>query len=48
MKKKGKRRCNSEKAYHSLSATNHELSSRKNEMRLDAAIKKLRSGKSGN
>lgn len=31
--------------YNSLMATNHELSSRKNEMRLDAAIDKLKSGK---
>lgn len=30
--------------YNSLMATNHELSSRNNEMRLDAAIKKLKSG----
>lgn len=30
--------------YNSLMATNHELSSRKNEMRLDAAIDKLKSG----
>lgn len=28
--------------YNSLMATSHELSSRKNEMRLDAAIEKLR------
>lgn len=28
--------------YNSLMATNHELSSRKNELRLDAAIKKLK------
>ena len=28
--------------YNSLMATNHELSSRKNEQRLDAAIQKLR------
>ncbi len=32
--------------YNSLVATNHELSSRKNEMRLDSAIEKLKSGKS--
>lgn len=32
--------------YNSLMATNHELSSRKNEMRLDAAIEKLNSGNS--
>lgn len=32
--------------YNSLMATNHELSSRRNEMRLDAAIEKLRDGKS--
>lgn len=32
--------------YNSLMATSHELSSRKNELRLDAAIKKLKSGKS--
>lgn len=32
--------------YNSLMATNHELSSRKNEMRLDSAIEKLNSGKS--
>ncbi len=31
--------------YNSLVATNYELSSRKNEMRLDAAIEKLRGGK---
>ncbi|PKR82276.1 prevent-host-death protein [Brumimicrobium salinarum] len=31
--------------YNSLMATNHELSSRKNERRLDAAIDKLKSGK---
>jgi len=31
--------------YNSLMATNHELSSRKNEIRLDAAIDKLKSGK---
>ncbi|MCB9032375.1 MAG: type II toxin-antitoxin system Phd/YefM family antitoxin [Chitinophagales bacterium] len=32
--------------YNALIATNHELSSRKNEMRLDAAIEKLKKGKS--
>ncbi|RZK21441.1 MAG: type II toxin-antitoxin system prevent-host-death family antitoxin [Pedobacter sp.] len=32
--------------YNALMATNHELSSRKNEMRLDAAIKNSRDGKS--
>ncbi len=32
--------------YNSLMATSHELSSRKNEMRLDSAIEKLKSGKS--
>ena len=31
--------------YNSLMATNHELSSRKNELRLDSAIDKLKSGK---
>jgi antitoxin YefM len=31
--------------YNSLMATNHELSSRKNELRLDAAIDKLKSRK---
>lgn len=31
--------------YNSLMATNHELSSRANEMRLDSAIEKLKSGK---
>ena len=30
--------------YNSLMATNHELSSRKNELRLDAAIEKLKNG----
>lgn len=30
--------------YNSLMATNHELSSRKNEQRLDAAIDKLKKG----
>lgn len=34
--------------YNSLIATNHELSSRKNELRLDSAIDKLRSGKTFN
>ena len=34
--------------YNSLMATNHELSSRKNELRLDSAIDKLRSGKTIN
>lgn len=32
--------------YNSLIATNHELSSRKNEMRLDSAIEKMKSGNS--
>ena len=32
--------------YNSLMATNHELSSRKNEIRLDSAIEKLKSGSS--
>lgn len=32
--------------YNSLMATNHELSSRKNEQRLDSAIEKLNKGKS--
>lgn len=32
--------------YNSLMATNHELSSKKNEIRLDSAIEKLKSGKS--
>ncbi|GAB4233430.1 MAG: type II toxin-antitoxin system Phd/YefM family antitoxin [Ekhidna sp.] len=31
--------------YNSLNATNHELSSRANEKRLDSAIEKLRAGK---
>lgn len=31
--------------YNSLVATNYELSSRRNELRLDAAIEKLRDGK---
>ena len=30
--------------YNSLMATNHELSSRKNELRLDAAVNKLKGG----
>jgi len=30
--------------YNSLMATNHELSSRKNELRLDTAINKLKNG----
>ena len=34
--------------YNSLMATNQELSSRKNELRLDAAIDKLRKGASFN
>jgi antitoxin YefM len=32
--------------YNSLMATNHELSSRKNELRLDSAIEKLNTGNS--
>jgi Antitoxin of toxin-antitoxin stability system len=32
--------------YNSLIATNYELSSRKNEMRLDSAIEKLKNGES--
>lgn len=32
--------------YNSLIATSHELSSRKNELRLDTAIEKLKTGKS--
>lgn len=32
--------------YNSLTATNYELSSRKNEMRLDSAIEKLKNGNS--
>lgn len=32
--------------YNSLMATNHELSSRKNEQRLDAAVDKLKNGNS--
>lgn len=32
--------------YNALMATNYELSSRKNEMRLDSAIEKLKSGQS--
>ena len=34
--------------YNSLMATNHELSSRKNELRLDSAIGKLKNGTSLN
>ena len=34
--------------YNSLMATNHELSSRKNELRLDSAIDKLKKGASFN
>src|SRR5690554_5815614 len=34
--------------YNSLMATNHELSSRKNELRLDSAIDKLKSGNTFN
>jgi antitoxin YefM len=34
--------------YNSLMATNHELSSRKNELRLDSAINKLKNGKTFN
>lgn len=34
--------------YNSLMATNHELSSRKNEIRLDSAINKLKNGKTFN
>lgn len=34
--------------YNSLMATNHELSSRKNELRLDSAIEKLKNGTSFN
>ena len=30
--------------YNSLMATNHEMSSRKNELRLDSAIEKLKTG----
>lgn len=33
------------KEFNALRATNHELSSRKNELRLDAAIEKLKTGK---
>lgn len=32
--------------YNSLMTTNHELTSRKNELRLDAAIEKLKTGNS--
>ena len=32
--------------YNSLNATNHELSSKSNEVRLDSAIEKLRKGQS--
>jgi antitoxin YefM len=32
--------------YNSLMATNHELTSRKNELRLDSAIDKLKNGES--
>ncbi|MDT3738851.1 MAG: type II toxin-antitoxin system Phd/YefM family antitoxin [Candidatus Kapabacteria bacterium] len=32
--------------FNSLNATNHELSSKKNEKRLDSAIQKFRTGKS--
>lgn len=34
--------------YNSLMATNHELTSRKNELRLDSAIDKLKNGDSFN
>ncbi|MCF8409810.1 MAG: type II toxin-antitoxin system Phd/YefM family antitoxin [Crocinitomicaceae bacterium] len=34
--------------YNSLCSTQHELSSKENEKRLDAAIEKLKSGKSSN
>ena len=34
--------------YNSLMATNHELSSRKNELRLDSAVSKLKDGNSFN
>ncbi len=34
--------------YNSLMATNHELSSRNNELRLDSAIDKLKQGKTFN
>jgi len=34
--------------YNSLMATNHELSSRKNELRLDSAIDKLKDGNNFN
>ncbi len=33
------------KEYNSMLATNHELSSRKNELRLDSSIEKLNKGK---
>ncbi|QTE22910.1 type II toxin-antitoxin system Phd/YefM family antitoxin [Polaribacter cellanae] len=36
------------KEYNSLMATNHELSSRKNELRLDAAIDKIKNGSTFN
>ncbi|SEF70728.1 type II toxin-antitoxin system Phd/YefM family antitoxin [Algoriphagus boritolerans] len=36
----------SQREYNSLQATQHELSSRENERRLDAAIEKLKSGNS--
>lgn len=32
--------------YNALMATNHELSSRKNELRLDSAVEKLKKGES--
>ena len=34
--------------YNSLMATNHELSSRKNELRLDSAINRLKNGETFN
>ena len=34
--------------YNSLMATNHELSSRKNELRLDSAVEKLKNGETFN
>lgn len=34
--------------YNSLMATNHELSSRKNELRLDSAMEKLKNGETFN